>query len=105
MTSLSANEFGNDNVRLRPVNEQLARRTLSEEPLHGDLPVRPPSAMGSRVAGDRSASIIAARPARILPAITLPERSTGATERKPGVALDDDLRRKRVSAIVIHCRQ
>ncbi|MEP6920516.1 MAG: DUF6600 domain-containing protein [bacterium] len=97
VTSLPANEFGNDNVRLRPASEQLARRAMNEEPLLGDLPVRPPNAIGARDSnGDRGSQIIVARPARVMPAVALPERSTGATLRKPGVALDDDLRQKRV---------
>src|SRR5713226_1232165 len=40
VTTLPTKELGGDNVRLRPANEELARRVMGSEPLRGDLPLR-----------------------------------------------------------------
>lgn len=97
VTALPANEFGNENARLRPASEVLARRVMNEEPLRGDLPVRPANAPGSRVpTGDRGGQIIVGRPARVTPGVQLAERPTGAAVRTPGASLDNDLRHARI---------
>ncbi len=100
VTSLAARDFGNENARLRPADAALARRVANADPLRSDLPIRParvatdqPRA-GER-AGERVATGVAARPARVTPDSDL-QRPTGAATRNPGVALDDELRRSRV---------
>ncbi|MFN2515145.1 MAG: DUF6600 domain-containing protein, partial [Pyrinomonadaceae bacterium] len=97
VTSLAARDFGAEGARLRPANEVLARRVVTAEPLRTDLPVRPTYALNDRaVAGDRTQRVTVARPAGVIPARELPERATGAAERNPGVALDNELRRSRI---------
>src|SRR5687767_11384470 len=71
-----------------PVDEPVARRVLESEPEIENLPRRVGLA-GSIPAGDGASA-----PRRPAPAII--QRPTGAAEREPGVALDDDLRRSRV---------
>ena len=97
VTALPAKDFGTDTARLQRANVLIARRVVSVEPLHGELPVRPAYAIDNRGAtGDRTARVIVARPARVTPAVELRERPTGAAARSPGVPLDDELRRSRV---------
>lgn len=95
VTTVSARDFGADSGRSRAADETVARRVITAEPLRGDLPVRPARSPESG-AGERSERFTTARPARVAPAIDLPERSTGAATRIPGVALDNELRRTRV---------
>src|SRR6266851_1271911 len=100
VTTLPAKELGGDNVRLRPANEELARRVIGSEPLRGDLPLRP--AFGSSNAavggtgGDRADRSQVARPARVTLGVQIPDRPTGAAARTLGVPLDNELRRTRV---------
>src|SRR5262249_9029060 len=74
-------DFGNPDRRGQAVEEPVARRVVNAEPEFGDLPRRSDDS-------DRSG--------RRLPVMRLPDTPTGATDRTPGVALDDDLRRSRI---------
>jgi uncharacterized protein DUF6600 len=94
VTSQAATDFGADAASLRPVDATLARRVVTAEPLRTDLPVRPAYANNPANAGDRT-GVTVARPVRVAP-VELPRRQTGASERSPGVPLDDELRRSRV---------
>lgn len=95
VTSQAATDFGADTARLRPVDATMARRVVTADPLRTDLPVRPAFAQNNPAnAGDRTI-VTVARPARVVP-VELPRRPTGASERSPGVPLEDELRRSRV---------
>ncbi|MFN2492765.1 MAG: hypothetical protein ABR501_07780, partial [Pyrinomonadaceae bacterium] len=48
------------------------------------------------IAGDRTPGVLVARPPRPLAGREVSDRPTGAAERSPGVALDNELRRARV---------
>src|SRR5258705_1493825 len=100
VTTLPAKELGGDNVRLRPANEELARRVIGSEPLRGDLPLRPAfgssNAAAGGTGGDRVNRSQAARPARVTPGVQISNRPSGAAARTPGVPLDAELRRTRV---------
>src|SRR5437868_3773955 len=76
VTRVPRTAFGNTERRGEPVNEQVARRVLDSDPERADLP--------------RKNSLMRA------PVIQIPDRPTGAGDRTPGVALDEDLRRSRV---------
>src|SRR6185369_4036494 len=78
VTRLPRGEFGNPERRGRGVNEPVARRVFERNPERGD------SDLPRRVSWGR------------VPLVAVPDARTGATERQPGVALDDDLRRSRV---------
>ena len=95
VTSVPARDFGADGGKFRAVDESVARRVMSGEPLRGDLPIRPAGA-GGRTSGEQSERVTIARPGRVAPTVELPIRSTGAKTRTPGVALDEELRRSRV---------
>jgi hypothetical protein len=69
-------DFGNPERRGRGVDETIARRVLDRDPQREDLPRRRDWGRG--------------------PTVHVPDRPTGAAERRPGVAMDDDLRRTRV---------
>jgi len=76
VTRVPRTDFGNGERRGQPVDETIARRVVDSPPELGDLP-------------RKSGSIR-------LPVIHIPDRPTGAAEREPGAALDEDLRRSRV---------
>jgi hypothetical protein len=80
VTRVPRTDFGRGERRGRAADEQVARRAVELEPQTGDLPRR--SASGT----------VAPR----IPVLDIPERRTGAGDREPGVALDEDLRRTRV---------
>ncbi len=111
VTSVPAREFGSGVVRARAASTDIAQRTVNGEPVRGRLPVMPddvrratPSGVGPRVNGaERRATGAGARPtlditrpAPITPPRAIPERTTGAATRTPGVPLDAELRRARV---------
>jgi FecR protein len=76
VTRVPRRDFGNPDGRTQRVDEPVARRVIESEPQREkDLPRR-----GSFRT----------------PVVHVPDRPTGATERTPGVALDEDLRRSRV---------
>jgi len=77
VTRVPRRDFGNPNRRGQVVEEPVARRVVNSDPARDDLPRRGGS--WGRV-----------------PAVAVPARPTGAAERTPGVALDEDLRRSRV---------
>ena len=76
VTRVPRRDFGNPNRRGQVVDEPVARRVVDSNPERGDLPRR--GGWGRT------------------PAVNVPVRPTGAAERVPGVALDDELRRNRV---------
>ena len=76
VTRLPRGDFGNPDRRGRGVEEPLARRVIDRDPDRVDLPRRDGHG-GGRV-------------------VRIPDQPTGAAERRPGVALDDDLRRNRI---------
>ena len=92
-------DWGNPDRRARPVEETVARRVINQDPATGDLPIRggvaenTPSGRG-REGGEGGNE--AGRPARRFPVRNIPDRPTGAAERRTGAPLDDDLRRSRV---------
>ncbi len=75
VTRVPRRDFGNGSLG-RPVDETVARRVIESAPQTDDLPRRAPDLTGA------------------IPAVI--ERPTGATQRAPGVELDDELRRSRV---------
>ena len=97
VTTSDAADFGGDGVRFKGVNEVTARRILGEEPLKGDLPLRPANVYQQKVAGQENANarITMAKP-RVQPATDIVVRPTGAAIRKTGAPLDAELRRSRV---------
>lgn len=110
VSAVTAGEFGSTRTPARPAPPEVARRAITGEPISGSVPVAPPN-LGPRTHVDSSerARLNTGRPAPIgsapnssapygsvSPARSLPERSTGATVRTPGVPLDNELRRVRV---------
>ena len=97
VTAVSARDFGAEDGRMRRADDVLARRAVSTEPLRTDLPIRPAYALSERTtSGNRAERVTVARPASVRPQRELPQRSTGAAVRSPGVALDNELRRSRI---------
>ena len=95
VTRVPRTDFGRPNRRGQAVDEPTARRVIDSEPVTGQLPGREAFAGNTpRLDSDDGAG--RGRSGRRFPVMNLPERRTGATERTPGVALDDDLRRSRV---------
>ena len=93
-------DFGKKGVRARPAPKDVAQRVVTSMPVRGSLPVRPvngdPKAKADTNRDDRI--VVTAPPAGVRPARQLPpERRTGAATRKPGVALDNELRRTRIN--------
>ncbi|HEX7175942.1 MAG TPA: DUF6600 domain-containing protein [Pyrinomonadaceae bacterium] len=123
VTAVPARDFGADSLRGRAAAADIARRTVTGEPVRGRLPITPadvgrtstfatPARVGPRgevrtgagVAADSGAG---ARPgnreglrinrsAPVTPPRDIPQRDTGAASRTPGVPLDEELRRTRV---------
>jgi FecR protein len=91
VTRVPRRDFGDPDRRGRAVDdERIARRVVDSAPQNGDLPRFTRTVPG----GDGVQN--AGRPGRRIPVVQIPERPTGATERAPGVALDEELRRSRV---------
>ena len=97
VTTSDAGDFGGDGVRFKGVNEVTARRILGEEPLKGDLPLRPANVYQQKGTGQENANarITMAKP-RVQPATDIVVRPTGAAIRKTGAPLDAELRHSRV---------
>ncbi|MGI9106826.1 MAG: DUF6600 domain-containing protein [Pyrinomonadaceae bacterium] len=101
VTTLPAREFGKGFVRAHPATKELALRAISTDPVRGKLPLRPIEA-DSTNGGNNPAlrnrrtndGLVIRNPTD--PARTLPQRPTGAATRKPGLALDGELRRERI---------
>src|ERR1043165_3375042 len=114
-------EFGGTKVRALPAGTDIAQRALSTEPVR-NLPFTRgggqrvgdrdgqgrdgrdgqgregrDGASGGRMKGANGREVLVInRPAPVMPPRAVPERSTGATRRTPGVPLDEALRRTRV---------
>ena len=102
MTTLPAREFGKGVARALPASKELALRAITSEPVRGKLPVRPVESDPAAGAGGqtpaprqrRGDTLVIRNPTD--PDRTLVERKTGAASRKPGLALDEELRRGRI---------
>jgi hypothetical protein len=79
VTRVPRRDFGNENERGRPADERIARRVFESAPAIDELPRRTEVSTGN-----------APRPVQVS------DTPTGAAERTPGVALDEDLRRSRI---------
>jgi hypothetical protein len=99
-------DFGAWRLRARRADAEVARRALASEPLRGRLPFMRGDgsrfgpranggANGNRARGaDGRDSLVINRPG--MPAPWQRERQTGAAPRKPGISLDNELRRTRI---------
>ena len=94
VTTATIGDFGGDNVRFKAANNALARKVVGDDPLKGDLLLRPANVVVRNENGANT-RVTLAKP-RVKPAADLVERPTGAAIRKPGVALDGELRNSRV---------
>ena len=109
VTSIPADRFGKPQLHARPAEGDLAQRTLASEPVRGRLPIEPAhgwhsdgrqrqtgATNGNQTLGANGRPVLTInRPGPIIPPRGIPERSTGATARTPGVPLDEELRRSR----------
>src|SRR5574338_252672 len=82
-------DFGNPNRRGEAVDETVARRVIERQPDRENLP-------GRREFEGNTPVRDGERAGRRIPQIDIPDRPTGARDRAPGAALDEDLRRSRV---------
>ena len=102
VTTLPARDFGRGQmVRAQPATQELALRAISIDPVRGKLLLRPidndPDNDGGNVPlrhRKTSDGLVIRNPTD--PARVLPQRPTGAATRKPGLALDEELRRGRI---------
>ena len=106
VTTMQARQFARGMTRGQPATKEQALRAVSTEPVRGKLPIRPAddelrTAGGERGGGQTSGvrdrkgdALLIRNPTD--PSRTLVERKTGASERKPGLALDEELRRGRI---------
>src|SRR4029450_3352264 len=93
VTRLPRGDFGNPGRRGRPVEETVARNVVDSDPEVVTGPGRTGGTAENiprRRDGDNSD-----RPVR-RPHRDIPNQPTGAAERRPGPALDEDLRRTRI---------
>ena len=97
VTRVPRRDFGDDRAPGQPVDEGVARRVLDSAPEVTELPRRTPVAGGATESGNTGAgnSELGNGP-RTVAAPRITDVPTGAGERRPGVALDEDLRRSRV---------
>jgi len=110
VTTIPAREFGKGQ-RARPATKEQALRAITTEPVRGTLPVRPTHSDLVSVGGNggdgitrqnpftrertKGGTLVIRNPAD--PAVgALGERKTGAAARRPGLALDGELRRGRI---------
>jgi hypothetical protein len=107
VTTMEARQFARGMTRGRPATKELAMRAVSTDPVRGKLPIRPDdeqlrTADGGSAGGGRTPVVRERRGDALVirnptdPSRTLVERRTGAGERKPGLALDGELRRGRI---------
>jgi hypothetical protein len=116
VSSVPVREFGVGAQRARPAAADVARRAVTGEPVRGRLPITPNYVGRASGQGTQDGAVtLRARPRvseggaggqatagtgdvlRIVrPVRDIPARTTGATTRTPGVALDGELRRTRV---------
>jgi hypothetical protein len=97
VTTLSADEFNKYGVRGRPAPPELAQQIVRTDPARGSLPIVPADrGVKGRPNINVDGQVVVQPPAGTRPARPLPPvRQTGAITRKPGVALDVELRRTR----------
>ncbi|HSD47420.1 MAG TPA: DUF6600 domain-containing protein, partial [Pyrinomonadaceae bacterium] len=97
VTRVPRREFGDDRQPGQPVDERVARRVLDSAPEVTALPrgTVVPGATVPGVAGSGGGESENRGPRRVA-APRIIEVPTGAAERRPGAALDEDLRRSRV---------
>ena len=101
VTTLPARGFGRSGVRAQAAPRELALRAVTAEPVSGNLPIRPAEADAAG-AGVPHVNADRRRPRPLVRAgadgtvRALPERGTGAAERRPGVRLAEELQRTRV---------
>lgn len=95
VTRVPRSDFGNPNRRGEAVDETVARRVVEQPPDRVDVPrrrevggINPTPGSGDTAGANRTG--------RRLPELDIPDRPTGAGNRAPGSALDEDLRRSRV---------
>jgi len=106
VTTMPAREFGKG-LRAHPATKELALRAISTDPVRGTLPVRP--VRSDLVAGGGNSNgqspytregmksgALAIRNPGDPAAAALAGRKTGAAVRRPGFALDEELRRGRI---------
>jgi hypothetical protein len=102
VTTMEARQFGRLTARGQAATKDLAMRAVTTEPVRGNLPLRPvddelrrPGGGLTPVVRERKGDALVVRnptdPSRVLV-----ERKTGAGARKPGFALDEELRRGRI---------
>jgi hypothetical protein len=105
VTMMPAREFGKGR-RAQPATKELALRAITTDPVVGTLPIRP--VRSDLVSGGGNSSqapftrdrtkggaLVIRNPAN--PAASIAdERKTGAAVRRPGLALDEELRRGRI---------
>ncbi|HEX8097170.1 MAG TPA: DUF6600 domain-containing protein [Pyrinomonadaceae bacterium] len=98
VTTVPARSFGTEGARGEAASAEIARRAVTGEPVRGRLPIVPARTdNNSANGGERPVRQTGpARPASLGPAASLPERPTGAGERRVGVPLDNELRRTRL---------
>lgn len=109
VTTSTSREFGKWMVRGQPASKELALRAITTDPLRGKLPIRPvesdlrTAGGGGGGNGSDRTPVIRERKGDALvirnptdPSRVLVERKTGASVRKPGMALDEELRRGRI---------
>jgi hypothetical protein len=104
VSGLPARDFTRGGVRPQPADVGTAKLALATDPVRGILPVRPVESAGGmanlrdRLSESKRAAIAARGDAAASgdPSRAIPERRTGAGMRKPGVALDEELRRERI---------
>ncbi|HEY0100123.1 MAG TPA: DUF6600 domain-containing protein [Pyrinomonadaceae bacterium] len=102
VTTMQARQFGRLNVRGQAATKELALRAVTTEPVRGGLRLRPAEA-DLRTQGEGQTPVVRERKGDALvvrnpndPSRVLVERKTGAGARKPGLALDEELRRGRI---------
>ena len=105
VSRLPARDFTRGGVRPHPADDDTARRALATDPVRGLLTVRPLRGEGGTAVmnprermsdGRRAALPSRGDAADGAPAREMSARRTGAGERRPGVALDGELRRARI---------
>ncbi|HJR07504.1 MAG TPA: DUF6600 domain-containing protein [Pyrinomonadaceae bacterium] len=108
VTTLPAREFGKSITRGKPAPQELASRAITTDPLRGKLPFRPTdselvkggdggsssSGLSPVVRERRGDTLVIRNPND--PTRAFAERKTGAASRRPGLALDEELRRGRI---------
>ncbi|HYE16076.1 MAG TPA: DUF6600 domain-containing protein, partial [Pyrinomonadaceae bacterium] len=113
VTRIRESEFGSASARPRRAEGDIAQRTFASEPVRGRLPITPADTGAARAArpgisdpkvarnntqsgAGRREGLFINRPDSVNPPRSVPDRTTGAALRAPGVALDKELRRTRV---------